>query len=169
MTRRRQIKETLTAHLVAWRELDERPPSSGSETLSNCRNSLVYCPDQCSSSLWWLKLSVIGSDRRFLADFRGQVVDDSRLPPSSGHLLRRGRDRAYCEGIPPAGRACAPRKGSYISPCTYYSTRRWGHVPSPLKKGRLGLERGLGGGSGVSAEGASNIAKYSASPPLKQD
>ena len=32
---------------------------------------------------------------------------------------------------------------------------------------RLGLERGLGGGSGVSAEGASNITKYSASPPLK--
>ena len=45
-------------------------------------------------------------------------------------------------------------------------------MPSPLKKGRLGLERaqgGLGGGSGVSAEGASNIAKYSASPHLKQD
>ena len=41
-------------------------------------------------------------------------------------------------------------------------------MPSPLKKGRLGLER-AGGGSGVSAEGASNIAKYSASTPLKQD
>ena len=33
---------------------------------------------------------------------------------------------------------------------------------------RLGLER-AGGGSGVSAEGASNIAKYSNSTPLKQD
>ena len=109
LTRRRQIKETLTAHLVAWRELDERPPSSRSETLSNCRNSLVYCPDQCSSSLWWPKLSVIGSDRWFLADFRGQVVADSRLPPSSGHLLQRGIEHIVkgsrrLEGHVPQGR-----------------------------------------------------------------
>ena len=126
--------------------------------MSNCRNSPVYCPISAvaAETVRDQERSVVFG--RFRTSFGGQVVSDSRLPPSSGHLLRRDRGggRSYCEGIPPAGGACAPRKGSYNrvplyilygkpSPCTYYSERRWGMCPK--KKGRLGCE-------------ASNITKY---------
>ena len=135
--------------------------------MSNCRNSPVYCPISAvaAETVRDQERSVVFG--RFRTSFGGQVVSDSRLPPSSGHLLRRDRGggRSYCEGIPPAGGACAPRKGSYSrvplyilygkpSPCTYYSERRWGMCPK--KKGRLGC-----------LEGGRPISLNIANPPLK--
>ena len=90
---------------------------------------------------WQLKLSVIRSDRWFLAGF-GPVWGTrwfpiAVFPPRQG-ICSYGEDRGggrwggYCEGLPPAGRACAPRKGSYSWVPLYILYRReeLGHVPS---------------------------------------